>query len=272
MGLIAAVGKGSIHEPILLKTHYKPKTDRQKTVRKIVIVGKGVTFDTGGVNLKLGDQLTRMHYDMASAATTLGIVKLADSLNLPVEIIALTPLVENSIGHKSTRPHDIVKAYNGKTVEIIDTDAEGRLIMADAIAYAEKHLKADCTVTVGSLCDVTDFGPDLLKVVVGNDRLKKRVTKAEWLSSEKMVLLPRVEHFNWVDNEHVGNVSDLVGEPAGVYYHVASFVFLYNFFTFAEPEWVFVDISAVFERDAENYGAGPGFGLKFVWYLIKQFV
>lgn len=272
LGLIAAVGKGSIHEPILLKTHYKPKTDRQKTVRKIVIVGKGVTFDTGGVNLKLGDQLTRMHYDMASAATTLGIVKLADSLNLPVEIIALTPLVENSIGHKSTRPHDIVKAYNGKTVEIIDTDAEGRLIMADAIAYAEKHLKADCTVTVGSLCDVTDFGPDLLKVVVGNDRLKKRVTKAEWLSSEKMVLLPRVEHFNWVDNEHVGNVSDLVGEPAGVYYHVASFVFLYNFFTFAEPEWVFVDISAVFERDAENYGAGPGFGLKFVWYLIKQFV
>ncbi len=272
LGLIAGVGQGSVHQPVFLKAHYKPKNSRQKTVRKVVIVGKGVTFDTGGINLKLGSDLNRMHYDMASAATALGIIKLADSMNLPVEIIALMPLVENSIGPQALKPHDIIKAYDGRTVEIIDTDAEGRLIMADSIAYAEKNLKADCTITIGTLCNANDFGPDLMKVVVGNDRLKKRVTKAEWLSAEKMMLLPRVEHFNWVDNEHVGNVSDLVGEPAGIYYHVASFVFLYNFFMFQEPEWVFVDISAVFESDAADYGAGPGFGLKFVWYLTKQFV
>ncbi|OGZ06845.1 MAG: hypothetical protein A3C93_01050 [Candidatus Lloydbacteria bacterium RIFCSPHIGHO2_02_FULL_54_17] len=270
MGLVAAVGKGSEHQPLFLKTHYRPKTDREKKVKKVVIIGKGVTYDTGGLSLKSNADQENIHYDMGGAATALGVLKLADALGLPVEIVVLTPLVENAIGHAATRRHDIVKAYNGKTVEIIDPDAEGRLIMADAIAYSERHLRADCTVTLSTLCAMGDLGPDLLKIGMGNGRLEKKVKRAEWDSCEKMLLLPRVEHFNWVDNEHVGDVSDLLQEPGSVYYHTAPFVFLSDFFAYAEPEWVFVDVSAIFETDADNYAAGPGFGLKFVWHLVKQ--
>lgn len=271
LGLVAAVGQGSVHQPVFLKVHYRPKTGRQKTIKKIVIVGKGVTYDTGGLSLKSNDDQNKIHYDMAGAATALGVIKLAEAMNLPVEIVTLTPLVENAIGHNATRKHDIVTSYNGKTVEIIDPDAEGRLIMADAIAYAERHLRADCTITIGTLCAMSDFGPDLLKVGMGNSRMEKKLKRAEWDSCEKMFLLPRVEHFNWVDNEHVGDVSDLVQEPTGVYYQTAPFAFLSDFFVYADPEWAFVDISAIFEDDADNYGAGPGFGLKFVWQLVKQF-
>lgn len=271
MGLVAAVGKGSKYEPLFLKTHYRPKTEREKKVKKIVLVGKGVTYDTGGLSLKSNDDQENIHYDMAGAATALAVLRLADALKLPVEVVVLTPLVENAIGHSATRRHDIVKAYNGKTVEVVDTDAEGRLIMADAIAYAERHLRADCTITLSTLCAMSDIGPDLLKVGIGNSRLEKKVKRSEWDSCEKMMLLPRVEHFNWVDNAHVGDVSDLLQEPRSIYYHTAPFAFLSDFFAYAEPEWVFVDVSAVFETDADNYAAGPGFGLKFVWNLLKQF-
>ena len=271
LGLVAAVGQGSVHQPVFLKMHYRPKTDRQKVVKKVVIVGKGVTYDTGGLSLKSNDDQKKIHYDMAGAATAIGVLKLAEAMNLPVEIIALTPLVENAIGHNATQRHAIVKAYNGKTVEIIDPDAEGRLIMADAIAYAEQHLRADCTISVSTLSAMDDFGPDLLKVGLGNSRMEKKAKRAEWDSCEKMLLLPRIEHLNWVDNEHSGDVSDLLQEPVGVYSHTAGFTFLSDFFVYAEPEWVFVDLGTVFEDDADDYGAGPGFGLKFVWHIVKQY-
>lgn len=271
MGLVAAVGGGSMHQPLFLKTHYRPKTDREKKVKKVVMIGKGVTYDTGGLSLKSNEDQENIHYDMAGAATALGALRLAEAMDLPVEIVVLTPLVENAIGHRSTRRHDIVKAYNGKTVEIIDNDAEGRLILADAIAYAERHLRADCTFTLSTLCSMSDIGPDLLKVGVGNGALEKRAKRAEWDSCEKMLLLPRVEHFNWVDNEHAGDVSDLLQEPSGGYYHTAPFTFLSDFFVYAEPEWVFIDLGTIFENDADTYAAGPGFGLKFVWHLLKKF-
>lgn len=270
-GLVAAVGQGSVHQPVFLKTHYRPKTDRQKAIKKIVLIGKGVTYDTGGLSLKSNAEQNKIHYDMAGAATAIGVLKLADALGLPVEIVVLTPLVENSIGHDATRRHDVVRGYNGKTVEIVDPDAEGRLIVADAIAYAERHLRADCTISVSTLCAMDDFGPDLLKVGLGNNRMEKKARRAEWDSCEKMLLLPRIEHLNWVDNEHAGDVSDLLQEPAGAYQHTAPFMFLADFFVHAEPEWVFVDVGTVFEDDADDYGAGPGFGLKFVWNLVKQF-
>ncbi len=272
-GLVHSVSKGSAYHPIFLKVHYRPPTDRQKPVKKIVLVGKGITFDTGGTNAKDASNLERMNYDMAGAAIAIRIVKLADKMTLPVELIALVPIAENASGPEATRPQDVVKAYNGKTVEIVDTDAEGRLVLADAIAYAERHLKADCTITIGTLGDMSDMGPDLIKVGFGSDKLRKKIIRAENASIEKVFLLPSIDHLNEVYNEHLGDVSDLLNWPkGGCYYHSSPFVFLYHFFNEERPEWVFVDPSALFESDAGNYGAGPGFGLKFIWYLLKQYV
>lgn len=271
MGLVAAVGQGSIHEPVFVKAHYSPDTAREKPVKKVVLIGKGVTHDTGGISLKDNEDQSNIHYDMAGAATAFGVLRLAEVMQLPVEIVVLAPLVENAIGHRSSRRHDIVRAYNGKTVEVRDPDAEGRLILADAIAYSERHLRADCTVTIGTLADLSDFGPDLIKAGVGNDKMRGRLKRAEWDSCEKMFLMPSIERLNWVDNEHMGDVSDWLQEPKGVYYHTAPFTFLANFFPTMEPEWAFIDVSAVFPTDADDYGAGPGFGLKFVWNLVKQY-
>src|SRR3989344_1449630 len=271
-GLIHAVSKGSMYNPIFLKVHYRPLTDRQKPVKKIVLVGKGIVFDTGGTNAKDDSNLERMNYDMAGAAIALRTVKLADKMALPVELIALVPIAENANGPEAVRPKDVVKAYNGKTVEIVNTDAEGRLVLADAIAYAEKHLKADCTITIGTLGDMSDMGPDLIKVGFGNDKLRKKIIRAENISTEKVILLPSIDHLNEVYNEHLGDVSDLLSCPEWDYFHSAPFVFLYNFFNAERPEWIFVDPSALFETDADSYGAGPGFGVKFIWYILKQYV
>lgn len=267
--LVVAVGKGSRHEPAFLKVHYRPGTERQKPVRRAVLIGKGVTFDTGGLDLKLTGYYDRMHYDVGGAATALAVVKAADALSLPVEIIALIPLVENSIGPNATLPHEVIAAYDGQTVEILNTDCEGRLILADSVCYAERHLKADITIVTGTLGDISDHGPDFLKVGAGNTQMRRRLHIAERESAEKMILLPSLEHLNEVDNEHMGEVSDLVNDPG--YYHTAPFVFLSNFFRHDQTPWAFVDISIVMERDADNYGNGPGFGTKFILSLLRQY-
>jgi len=269
-GLIHSVSKGSANHPVLLKVHYRPLTKRKSPTKRVVLIGKGIVFDTGGISFKGAEGLENMHFDMVSAATVMGVLALADKTKMCLEVIALLPIVENAIGSGATKPGDIVRAYNHKTVKIVDTDAEGRLVIADAVAYSEDKLNANCTITVGTLSDMSDIAPDIIKIGVGNQKLIKKVVKAEHMSSEKVIIMPSIEHLNEVDNEHLGSLSDLVNDP-GRYYHSAPFIFIYNFFKSSKPEWFFIDPSPVFETDSDNYGTGPGFGLKLVWYLLKQY-
>jgi leucyl aminopeptidase len=266
-GLIPAVNQGSDHEPCILKLHYRPYTRRQKRVRKVVLVGKGVVFDSGGYDLKLTDYYGNMHYDMVGAAIASAIPFLAEDFNLPVEIISITPLVQNMIGPKAILPGSIIRAYGGKTVEILNTDCEGRLILGEAIALGEKS-KPDIMITVGSLGDTADFGPDFLKVAFVGDGNEKRIRSAERDSAEKVFILPRLEYLNKVDDAHQSVVADMVNDTP--VFHTSPFVFLYNFFK-EEPSWIFVDNAATFETDAQDFGTAPGFGVKYVWNLVQQF-
>ena len=268
--LTATVNDGSEHEPCILKLHYIPKTNRQKRIRKVVLTGKGVVFDTGGHDLKGTGFYDRMHYDMAAAATVLAIPFLAEEFNLPVEIIAIAPMVQNMLGPKAVLPHSIIRAYGGKTVEITNTDAEGRLILAEAIAFGDEKFKPDALITVGTLSDMSGFGPDFLKVGFSGNENERRIKVAEKLSAEKVLMLPRLEYLNRVDEIHDSPHADIINDLGNTAYHTSPFVFLSNFFKY-ETSWIFVDNSAVFESDAHAYGAGPGFGLKFVWHLVKQF-
>ncbi len=267
--LINAVHQGSECDPCLLRLHYKPKTERHRRIKKIVLTGKGVVFDTGGYDLKGTDYYDNMHHDMAGAATALAIPFIAAELNLPVEIIVIAPIVQNMIGPKAILPGSIVKAYGGKTVKIINTDAEGRLILAEAIAYGEAKFNPDAMITVATLGDTSDLGPDFLKVGVSGTGNLKRVAVAERISAEKVFLLPKMEYFNRIDTWYAGSESDLINDIPWAF-QTAPFVFLYNFFE-KETSWFFVDISAVFEVNAQDYGAGPGFGQKFVWSLVQQY-
>lgn len=274
--LIVAVGQGSNNQPCLLQLRYKPLTKRKRRIRRIILTGKGVTFDSGGYDIKGTGYYDNMHYDMAGAATIAGVMRLAEEENLPVEIIGVIPIVESLVGSKAVAPGTILRAYGGKTVQIVNTDAEGRLLMAEALAFAEKKFKSDATITVATLGDTNDFAPDLLKVWATSGPLERKVRMAEKLSSEKMMLFPPLSHFNLVDEMHIGRYSDLVNDISGDKgehdcYHTSPAVFMYNFFSYEPANWVFIDISAVFEDSAPEHGAGPGFGLKFLWYLLQQF-
>ncbi|MEX1063942.1 MAG: hypothetical protein WED06_01230 [Candidatus Paceibacterota bacterium] len=267
--LIHAVHQGSETEPCLLRLHYKPKTDRQKRVKKLVLTGKGVVYDTGGYDLKLTDYYDNMHFDMAGAAVSMAALFMAEEFNLPVELIAIAPIVENKIGPGAVVPGTILKAYGGKTVKIINTDSEGRLLMAEAIAYGQEKFKPDAMITVATLGDLSEFGPDFLKVGYVGRGNKRKVELASKLSAEKVLFMPEMEMLNRVDIQHAGWEADLVNDIDSAF-HTAPFVFLYNFFK-EELSWFFVDVSAIFESDAQDYGAGPGFGQKFVWHLIQQY-
>jgi len=268
-GLISAVGQGSRDEPCLLKLHYRPKNGGEGT-KKLSLIGKGVILDTGGLSLKTDGTMNKMHYDMAGAATVASVFRLAVEKELSVELVALLPLVENAIGSRAGRMNAIVHAYDGQSVEITDTDAEGRLILADALAYSEKHIRPDVTVTVATLCDMSDLGADFLKVMVNNHNLERRVTVAEGRSFEKRWPCPLLEHFNGTDELFIGDVSDLKND-IGFHYHAAGQVFLSNFLQWDPSPWMYMDVAAVFESDADNYGAGPGFGVRFLWQFIRQF-
>lgn len=270
--LIAAVGGGSANQPCLLKLHYKPTTTRQKKVKKIALTGKAVTFDSGGYDVKGTGYYDNMHFDVAGAADILGVMRLAERKNLPVELVAVIPIVESLVGPKAFLPGAIYKAYGGKTVKIVNTDCEGRLLMGEAIAYAERRIRPDATITAATLGNMEDFCPDILKVTATSEALAKKVRVAEQLSSEKVMLMPPLEYLNKVDERHEGRDSDLVNDIMRPHcYHFSPIVFMFNFFSYEPEEWIFVDVSAVFEDWASDYGAGPGFGLKFLWHLFKQF-
>src|SRR3989338_4117430 len=137
MGGVIGVSQGSAEEPqfIILEN----RVSRPKFPKPIVFVGKGITFDTGGISIKPSNDMDKMKFDMCGAAAVIGAMKVIANLKLPVKVIGLAPVCENMPGSKAQRPGDIVRAMNGKTIEVLNTDAEGRLILADALAYAEKY-------------------------------------------------------------------------------------------------------------------------------------
>jgi len=136
MGAVLGVGKGSANEPQFIVVEYWG-TDRSK--KSLVLVGKGVTFDTGGLNVKPGDHMYEMHMDMSGGAAVIQTVILAARLGLKKNVIALVPAVENNLNANAMRPGDVLKSMSGKTIEVLNTDAEGRVILADAITYAREY-------------------------------------------------------------------------------------------------------------------------------------
>lgn len=267
-GLMHHVGKGSQDHPCFLKLHYRPERKSRKT-RRVSLIGKGVILDTGGHNLKTDGSMERMHFDMAGAATVVAVFRLAVEVGLNLELVALLPLVENAIGSNVGRIWDIVRAYDGQTVEIRDTDSEGRLILADAHAYSEAHINPDATVCVATLTDMTDLGPDFLKVIVNSDDLERKVKLAEERSHERMWLCPHLEKFQHANDLFTGFDSDLINDR-GHHSHAGP-VFIARFLQGNPTPWMYLDVASMFESDADDYGAGPGFGVRFLWQFVRQF-
>ena len=177
MGLLLAVNKGSRRPPALVVLSYR---GNPRSKNYFSIIGKGITFDSGGMNLKPSGHIEDMRTDMAGAAAALFTLKAVAELGLPKNIHAVLPLTENMLSNDSYRPGDVFTAYDGTTVEIGNTDAEGRLILADAIAFTEKRLKPECMVDIATLtgaCVVT-FGEIMAGYLTTDDALGRLLEDA----------------------------------------------------------------------------------------------
>jgi leucyl aminopeptidase len=205
MGLLSAVGRGSAHGPFFVILSYNGNL---KSKKSIAVIGKGVTFDSGGLNLKTSGHIEDMRSDMAGAAAALCAIKTAAELKLRVNVHAVLPLTENMITNSSYRPGDVFKAYNGTTVEIANTDAEGRLILADAVSYTARNIKPSYIVEMSTLTGacITAFGEIYAASITSGGMIDDLLSESSEATSEKIWKMPTDPEF---DEDMKSDIADL---------------------------------------------------------------
>jgi len=210
---ILAVARGSREEPRFLVVRWSPPEAR----KKIALVGKGITFDSGGLSLKPAKSMETMKYDMAGAAAVLGAVTAAARLELPVEITAYTPVTENLPGGSAQKPGDVIRYLNGKTVEVLNTDAEGRLVLADGLALASRG-KPDVIVDVATLTGAARVAlGSLVACVMGNDQpLVDALVAAGRASGETVWQLPLVREYRDDLKSSIADLKNVGGEAGSI--------------------------------------------------------
>ena len=212
MGGILGVAQGSEHPPRLVILEYGKQYKSKGT---ICLVGKGVTFDTGGISLKPGKGMEDMKYDKSGAVAVISTLALLADLKPAVHVVGLTPLVENNVSNDPIRPGDILTMHNGKTVDVLNTDAEGRLILADALSYSAKY-EPDAIVDIATLTGmcVATFGDKVSGMLSNNEKWKAQVKKAGEVTGERVWELPLWDEYA---EQLKGHHSDLynIGGPYG---------------------------------------------------------
>jgi leucyl aminopeptidase len=240
-GGIVDVGKGSDHEPLLVVMELG-----EGTAAQTALVGKGVTFDTGGIQVKAASKLPTMKQDMAGAASILHAFGAAAELGVDVHATAYLPLAENAIGPRAVKPGDVVRHRNGRTTEVVSTDAEGRLILADAMTYALEHAPAEL-VTVSTLTGATGLGPDIWGLLGTDDRLAELLLDCGIAAGEPGWRLPLWEPYRAEFHSEVADLTNysfatnekIIGGP---YSAILGAVFLRDFID-ATP-WAHLDMAA----------------------------
>jgi len=248
MHALLAVARGS-HQPpqfIVLKYAGGPAGDKP-----IVLVGKGVTFDTGGISLKPPAEMDEMKFDMSGAASVLGSLKVAALLKLPLNVVGVIPAVENMPGGGASRPGDIVTTLSGQTVEILNTDAEGRLILCDALTYAERFEPA-CVVDVATLTGacVIALGHVVSGLLANDDGLAHELFEAGHASWDRAWQLPLFEDYQEQLQSNFADVGNIGGRAAGT---ITAACFLSRFAK--KYDWAHLDIAGTAWKSGKEKGS-----------------
>ncbi len=237
MGALLGVAQGSAEPPALIVIRYKP--ENAKSQAHLGLVGKGVTFDTGGISIKPADGMEKMKYDMAGGAAMIGAMRAIAQLKPAIPVTAFIPCVENMPGSRAQRPGDIVAAMSGKTIEVINTDAEGRLILADALTYARRqgctHLVDAATLT-GAI--VVALGHLNVGLFANNDALRDRVLQAAKAAGERMWAMPLEDDYKDYLKSAFADLANVGGRYGGA---VTAAMFLKEFAE--DTPWVHLDIA-----------------------------
>lgn len=259
---LLAVGQGSPVDPSFVLLEYAPDT----YTKTVGLVGKGVTFDTGGVSIKPSTNMHMMKSDMAGAAAVLGAIECVARAKLPIRIVAAVPLTENSVDANSIRPGDVISSYLGKTIEVIDTDAEGRLILADALAYLNRNFKPDYLVDLATLTGavIQALGYHAAGVFSTNEQLLSGLAKAGVASGEKVWPLPLWSEYEEDLKSDVADLRNYSNKPVANAISAAKFL---EVFTEAHPAWAHIDIAGVAFADGEfsSMRSATGYGVRLLF-------
>jgi leucyl aminopeptidase len=270
MGGLAGVAQGSVHEPRFVIMRYM--TDK-KDCKTIGLVGKGITFDSGGLSLKPANSMEEMKADMAGAAAVISTMEACAHLKPDVNIVAVMPLAENMPSGTALKPGDVVRMYNGKTVEVKNTDAEGRLILADALSYIVKHEKLDELFSLATLTGACAYavGPFFCALLSNHDDVAARVMEAGRWSGDRAWPLPL--HADFKKAVTTSDIADL-SNTGNERYRAGTIIggtFLQYFV--GDVPWVHLDIASVeFNMPDRSYfrAGATGFGVRLLLeYLIQ---
>lgn len=266
-GALLAVSQGSHQEPQLIELHYK----HSKSKRKIVLVGKGVTFDSGGINIKPTPGMEEMKIDMAGGAVVIAALATIAQLELPLEVIGIVPATENMPSGAAIKPSDIVKSRSGLTIEVANTDAEGRMILADSLDYA-KEFKADEVIDLATLTGavLVALGHERASLTGNNKKLNQAILDSGERSGERVWQLPLDDDYRAHVKSEIADVRNLgEGRNAGV---IAGAAFLEKFIPKNTP-WAHLDIAGpaikAKPRSYESKG-GTGWGVRLLVEYLRS--
>jgi leucyl aminopeptidase len=216
-----------------------------------VLVGKGITFDSGGISLKPGAAMDEMKYDMCGAATVLGVMKTIGFLNLPLNVVGLIPACENMPDGLAVKPGDIVTSMSGQTIEILNTDAEGRLVLCDALTYAERY-KPETVIDIATLTGacVIALGHHASAVFSKNDDLANDLLAAGKKSIDKAWRMPLWDEYQPLLNSNFADIANIGGRAAG---SITAACFLSRFTK--KYSWAHIDIAGTAWNSGANKGA-----------------
>ena len=270
-GGIIAVGQGSKNEPKLIILEYNHGSRNEKP---IVLVGKAVTFDTGGISLKPGEKMDEMKFDKCGGCTVIGIMKAVSELKLPINVVGIIPSVENMPGGESYRPGDIIKLYSGKTAEILNTDAEGRIILADALSYGEKQYSPKAIIDFATLTGacIIALGTNIAGIVSNNDKLTQKIMESSKKTTEEIWELPLNDDYMDMVKSDVADMKNVgIGRAAGT---ITAAAFLRN--AIENTPWIHIDIAGVAwtqvatKEKPYNPKGATGFGVRLILDYLQN--
>ena len=255
MGGLLGVNQGASDEPKFIIIRHKPKNKKNNI--KIALVGKGITFDTGGISLKPSENMHEMKGDMAGAASVIALMNIVSNLQIPVEISALIPSTPNMPDGKALKPGDVITALNGKTVEVLNTDAEGRLILMDALSYAVKYEKPTHIIDIATLTGAISIalGDITTGLFTNNDDFAKKLIEAGKKTGEYIWQLPMFSEYSKQLESKIADLKNIGGRKAG---SITAAKFLEEFVD--NTPWIHLDIAGISYKDDHDYLTPSGTG------------
>lgn len=264
---VIAVGQGSVNPPVVIINEYMPKKGKGVDIG---LVGKGITFDTGGLSIKSSTNLHYMKSDMGGAAVVLGVVELAAKLKLKVNIVGIVASAENAVDSNSYRPGDVINSYSGKTIEIIDTDAEGRLVLADALSYIIKKFKPTEVIDLATLTGsvVQTLGYFAAGMFTNNTEMANVMSKVGFDTNERVWSLPLFADYESDLHSDIADLRNFSGKPIAGAITAAKFL---EAFTEKHENWMHLDIAGVSFGDSPyaKMKSASGYGVQLITNYIK---